>query len=328
MTVIDGIELDEIKCRMDDIKLSLNNNSPIEDKLNVITVISNPCHYSTRYRLLNDFVNRMKLEENVNLFIVELAYKDQNFEVTQNNNNNHLQLRTETPLWHKENLINLAVKNLLPKDYKAFAWIDADIEFESNTWVSETLKLLNGYKDVVQLFSHAVDMDKDESTMNIFTSFGYNYYKNKKFKNKGFDFWHPGFAWAMTRKAYEKIGKLYEFGILGAGDNIMAYSFINKCECFINSKYNRDYTDSMLEFQKNAQKLRLGYVPGVIRHFFHGKKKNRYYGERTKILVKYNYSPYKDIDYDKNGIIIPNHNFSQDFKNDIMDYFKERKEDE
>ena len=78
MTVIDGIELDEIKCRMDDIKLALNNNSPIEDKLNVITVISNPCHYSTRYRLLNDFVNRMKLEENVNLFIVELAYKDQN----------------------------------------------------------------------------------------------------------------------------------------------------------------------------------------------------------------------------------------------------------
>ena len=117
MTVIDGIELDEINIRMNDIKLALNNNYPIEDKLNVITVISNPCGYSTRYRLLNEFVNRMKLEENVNLFIVELAYKDQKFVVTQNNNKNHLQLRTEIPLWHKENLINVDGSNALFQIY-------------------------------------------------------------------------------------------------------------------------------------------------------------------------------------------------------------------
>jgi hypothetical protein len=84
----------------------------------------------------------------------------------------------------------------------------------------------------------------------------------------------------------------------------------------------------MLLFQEKAKNLRLGYVPGIIRHYFHGKKKNRYYHERTEILIKYQYSPYTDISYDINGIIIPKDNFSQEFKDDIMNYFKERKEDE
>ena len=61
------------------------------------------------------------------------------------------------------NLINLAVEKLLSKNYKAFAWIDADIEFDSYTWVIDTLKLLNGTFDIVQLFSHCVFMDKDGS---------------------------------------------------------------------------------------------------------------------------------------------------------------------
>jgi hypothetical protein len=84
----------------------------------------------------------------------------------------------------------------------------------------------------------------------------------------------------------------------------------------------------MLEFQNKAKTLRLGYVPGVIRHYYHGKKKNRFYHERTEILAKHQFSPHTDITYDSNDIIIPTDNFSQEFKDDIMNYFIERKEDE
>jgi len=328
MTVINGIEIDDINFKINELKQALNNNNPIEEKLNVIVVISNPCLYARRYQLFNKFLNRMNEEDNVKLYLVEMAYGEQKFIVTKPNNPYHLQIRTLTPLWHKENMVNLAVKHLLPKNYKAFAWIDADIEFESNTWVLDTLKILNGYKDVVQIFSHAVDMDKDETTLNIFSGFGYSYSKNKKYISKGLDYWHPGFAWAITRKAYEKIGRLYDLGILGSGDNIMAFSFINKIQHYMNSKYSSDYNNSMLEFQNNAKTLRLGYVPGIIRHYYHGKKKNRNYMERTEILAKYQYSPYKDTTYDDKGIIIPTLHFSNVFKEDIMNYFLERKEDE
>jgi hypothetical protein len=70
--------------------------------------------------------------------------------------------------------VNLGVRNLLPKNYKAFAWIDGDIEFESPTWALDTLRILNGSKDIVQLFSHAVDMDKRENTMMVFKIFEYD----------------------------------------------------------------------------------------------------------------------------------------------------------
>ena len=327
MTVINGVEIDCINYKLNHLKLAIANNDPIEDKLYVILVISNPCLYTRRYILLNEFVKRIKNEEeNVNLYIVEMIYPGQKFVITNKNDRNHLQLQTDIPIWHKENMINLGVK-LLPSNWKAFAWIDADIEFESNTWALDALKVLNGTYDVIQLFSHAIDMNYDKSTLNIFQSFGYNFIKQKKFTSKGLDYFHPGYAWAITRKAYEKIGGIYDKGILGSGDSIMALSFINKVDVMNNIYYHPDYNNSMLEFQNKAKTLRLGYVHGVIRHHFHGSKKNRKYTERWKILQKYQFSPNNDITYE-NGILIPTKNFSKEFIDDILTYFVERKEDD
>ncbi len=327
MTVINGIEIDCINYKINDIKYAIQNNDPIENKLHVIVVISNPCLYAIRYKLFNEFIKRLEEDEHVQVYVVEMIYKKQKYIVTQKNNKHHLQLHSDIPIWHKENMINLGVK-LLPKKYKAFAWIDADVEFENNTWALDTLKILNGSKDIVQLFSHCVDMDKDETTLNNFSSFGYNFSKNKKYCTKGLDYWHPGYAWAITRKAYEKIGGLYDKGVLGSGDNIMALSIINKINTFINYDYHNDYKQSMLDCQQKMKTLRLGYVPGVIRHYFHGTKKNRQYTERWQILMKYKFSPLLHIEYDSNGILIPTKHFSLEFQQDIMNYFLERKEDE
>jgi hypothetical protein len=328
MTIINGIEINDINYKINDIKFAIANNEPIEEKLNVIVVISNPCLYTKRYKLLKEFIKRIVEEETlVNLFIVELIYDNQKFVITDKLNKNHLQLKTKTPLWHKENMINLGVKYLLPKNYRAFAWIDADIEFENNSWALDTLKVLNGCKDVVQLFSHCIDLNNNNTNLNIFNGFGYSYNKKKEYKPKGIDYWHPGFAWAITRKAYEKMGGIYDKGILGSGDNIMALAFINKCEHMISKNYHIDYVNSILNFQSNANKLRLGYVPGVIRHHYHGTKENRRYTERWKILINHEYSPNKHICYLPNGLIIPTEEFSEEFKNEIMNYFIERKED-
>jgi hypothetical protein len=329
MTVINNIEIDDINFKINDIKYSIKNNDPIEEKLNVILVMSNPCLYAKRYILLKEFVKRMEEDEtNIELYIVELIYSNQKFIVTKKNNKNHLQIRTETPIWHKENMINLGVKKLLPSNWKAFAWIDADIEFESNTWASDTLKLLNGSKDVVQLFSHCIDMDKDESSLNHFSSFGYCYSKGKKYSTKGLNYWHSGYAWAITRKAYDKIGGIYDKGILGSGDTIMALSFINNVDKIKNDNYSDDYNNSMIVFQNKAKHLRLGYTPGVIRHYYHGKKQDRKYTDRWQILIKHKYSPDKHLKYNEEGILVPTDQFTEDFRIDILNYFQERKEDD
>jgi hypothetical protein len=328
MTIINVLEIDNINYKLNDIKMAIANNDLIEEKLNVIIVISNPCLYAKRYILLKEFVKRFEEEEpNVNLFIVEMIYSNQKFIVTSKNNKNHLQLKSSVPIWHKENMINLGVKYLLPKDYKAFAWIDADIEFDNNSWAKDTLKILNGCKDIVQIFSHCLDMDDEKNNLNIFNGFGYSFNKNKKYTTKGINYWHPGFAWAITRKAYEKLGGLYDKGVLGSGDSIMALSLINNSKSMNNDNYHDDYNNSMLDYQQKAISLRLGYTPGIIRHYYHGSKQNRQYTERWKILMKHKFSPTIHLTYDDKGILIPTEYFSEEFKEDIMNYFRERKED-
>jgi hypothetical protein len=270
----------------------------------------------------------MEDEENVILYIVELCYGNQKFYVADKNNNRHLQIRTDIPLWHKENMINIGVEKLLPKNWKAFAWIDADVEFENNSWAMDTLKILNGSKDIVQIYSHCVDMDENGSSMSIFNSFGYQLTKGYRYSNKGINFWHPGYAWAITRKAYDKIGRLYDLSILGSGDHNMSFGLINCALKSINNLVSENYKLSVLEFQKKANRLRFGYVPGVIRHYYHGTKKNRQYNERWQILVKHQYDPIEHVIYDIDGILIPTYKFPESLKTDIFAYFMARNEDD
>jgi hypothetical protein len=87
----------------------------------------------------------------------------------------------------------------------------------------------------------------------------------------------------------------------------------------------------MLAFQEKVQGhgLRLGHVPGTIRHFFHGSRKNRQYQDRKKLLVKYSFSPSSMLAEDNDtGLIVPTEACDPGLLQDIMNYFEERKEDD
>lgn len=331
MTIINNIEIDNIFVFPDKTKMAIINNDSIEDVLHVVCVISNPCLYATRYILAREFIKRMEFEPNILLYVCELLYEDQGqttFYVTDAKNPRHLQIKTKTPLWHKENMINVLIREKLPPSWKAVAWIDADVLFESAHWATDTLKVLNGQYDMVQIFSHCVDMDKKENTMQIFQSFGYKYANGREYSGGGLDFWHPGYAWACTRKAYDKMGGLYDLSILGSGDHNMAFSLLGKSTISVNNGVNMDYKDSVMKYERNVKHLRLGYVPGVIRHYFHGTKKNRKYSERWQILVKNRFSPCNHLIRDVNGILQPSTECPPELLGDILNYFKERNEDD
>lgn len=337
--LIDNLKIDDqdytINYISNNIKNSLKNNKKIEEKLNVIICCSNPCQYESRYKLAIDFIKRMNDEENVNLYIVELIYdikdKDQQkFYITENNNVKHLQIKSNSsPLWHKENLLNIGIKKLLPENWKSIAWIDADIEFDNVHWVDDTLKLLNTY-DIVQLFSHALDLNSNENTMSIFSGFGYQYTHKKEHCHGGNpnNQWHPGYGWAMNRNAYDKMSGLFEYGILGSGDYHMAMSWLGMAEKTFNNKLSEGYKKSILNYQDKCKNLLIGYVPGIIKHYFHGHKKKRFYTERWQILIKHNYDPYIHLSQNDIGLLIPSETCSQEFMKDIMNYFISREEDE
>ena len=70
MTIINGIEIDDVRYTENEIKKAILNNYPIEDTLHVVIVISNPCNFATRYILAKEFIRRMNDEENVTLYVV------------------------------------------------------------------------------------------------------------------------------------------------------------------------------------------------------------------------------------------------------------------
>lgn len=151
----------------------------------------------------------------------------------------------------------------------------------------------------------------------------------KENKSKtGMTYWHPGYAWACSRKAYETMGGLLDVGILGSGDYMMAMSYIHRGSSAVNNNISASYTNAVKGFQNRVKNLRLGYVPGVIRHYFHGSKINRKYRERNQILLEHKYQPDTMITKNSDGVIIPTDACPQQLLDDIMSYFVERLEDD
>jgi hypothetical protein len=68
MTIINGIEIDDIDYKVNDIKYAITNNNPIENKLHVIIVISNPCLYARRYILCKEFIPHIGITKDKYLF--------------------------------------------------------------------------------------------------------------------------------------------------------------------------------------------------------------------------------------------------------------------
>lgn len=301
----------------------LETTQPIESKLHVVMVTSNACLFRRRYQLAREFMQRMRRTPNIQLYIVELAYGTQPFALTDSKDPSHLQIRCDYPLWHKENMINLAVQKLLPQDWRAFAWIDADIRFENQSWALDTLKLLNGYKNVVQLFEYALQLGPKNNEINHFMSAGRNYVD----KNEP-QMWHPGYAWAMTRELYEQMGGLFEYAILGGADTLLCLGYGCSGKYTFSHRVCPEFTECIDDFISKVTDIRLGYVPGNIRHYYHGSFENRKYLERWNVLRDHGFNPYTHVCKNDDGVLVPTPECPRGLLADIMTYFEERNEDE
>ena len=296
--------------------------------LYVIAVISNPARYDRRYQLFNEFCNRMQLEPQVRLVTIELQHGMRDFAT-----NSKIRLRAKTEIWHKENMINIAIRKL-PPDWEYVAWIDTDISFKRPDWCRETLNQLQTHK-IVQLFSSANDMGPRNQTLITHPGFCYQYYNQQVLDvNKGYSYWHPGYAWACRREIYENLGGLIDFTILGSGDYHMAMAFIENVDrSFIRNgkevEYHGNYRILIKIFEERCKeflKKDIGYVEGTIDHHFHGDKKNRGYATRDQILIKNKYDPLRDIIMNADGLweLAP---FKATLRDQIRIYFRQRNED-
>lgn len=326
--------------------------------LHVVTMVSNPIRFRSRYNLYKNFEKQVK-DAGANLWTVEVAFGERPFAVTQADNPYDIQLRTDHELWHKENALNIGVQHLsrhVP-DWKYVAWIDADVSFARPDWVEETVHQLQHHR-IVQLFSQAVDLDPvhhpiqkfyhAEGNVDVFSWAYCNMHDMKSpstsLKNfidkkdgdscygRGNKFyWHPGFAWAMRRKTWDDLGGLIDYSILGAADHLMAACWTGHLD--LSPWFSEGYKRRLLEYKHRSDmyvRRDLGYVPGLLKHHWHGKKAQRGYKDRWKIFRDNKFDPDFDIKRDAYGLFSLQDRMedrSISLRDDIRRYFRCRNED-
>jgi len=292
--------------------------------LYVIAVVSNPARFERRYKLFMEFCERMKNEKQVKLISIELQQGSRPFAT-----DSLIRLRTNHELWFKENLINIAVRHL-SQDWEYMAWIDTDLEFQNKNWVRETIEQLQTYK-IVQLFSHCIDLGVKDETLQVHTGIFYAYCNGEKYvtPKKYGNYFHVGYAYAITKEAYDSIGGLLEFAILGSADNHMCLALLGIVDESLNKNLHPNYKLLCKIFQERCEKnikRNVGYVHGTILHHYHGNKADRKYQDRWNILVNNQFDPLVDIYKDSYGLWQLDDGKIK-LRDDIIRYFRERNED-
>jgi hypothetical protein len=286
----------------------------------------------------------MRATPNVALHVVELAYGDRPFEVTspfldQQTHSPHtdLQLRTDCEMFHKENLINIAVSRF-PSDWRYGGYSDGDFHFTRHDWALEAIHMLQ-HHEFVQLYSNYADLSSATATSDTGhrmyrsnSSFAWNYLHPQEFKAAklaqravwgvddpyyghalptvagefpfGFPPGSPGGAWAWRRSAFDVVQGMLDTCIMGSADWWMAFGLIGQTTMLRGDATVRSYNDDIRNWQKRAHALtrNIGCVDNFALHNYHGASSNRNYGTREAILIDHRFDPRYDLTRDWQGV--------------------------
>lgn len=314
----------------------------------IISCYFNPQNYQSRARNFEIFYEHLK-RSNVNYLIGECAFGVDDFELPADNR--IIGFRSKHPLWQKEILLNLLVKQL-PESCGYIFWLDADVLFTNPNWLVEAVENLQTNK-ICQPFSVAVRLEKDEiepsfdvktesrkldypaerlTERRLWRSFTYNYSENPLLANSPmFDVHgHTGFAWGARREVLETC-PLFDKAVAGTADHIIAHAAAaqipNQCvEKAFKTYKTRERIYEWSHRFSGATQNKLSYVPGELWHLWHGDLENRQYLSRTQELDEMEFD-FDDLETNDDGLYeIAEH--KRGIIDWIKDYFVSRDEDD
>jgi hypothetical protein len=275
-------------------------------------------------------------ESGVRLHVIDCAHAENLHTTALDVTIDQTRVRSNSTLWIKENLLNIALK-ALPASAQYVAILDCDIHFFLDNWTTVVIEALK-LNPVIQTWSACLDLGPDGLPMKtncmgekFHASFAYNYLKYKAVPQEIQKLSHPGYGWAFTRECLESINGLFEYCILGGADRNMANTFINQPHHSFNTKeFPKKFLKHSKDWVKQAQKTingKLGMADLTISHEFHGFKEKRRYIERKEILRKHSFNPKKDLIKNSYGVFEFVGNKPK-LENEISEYFSSREEDE
>ena len=270
----------------------------MKSELWAITTYFNPCGYKTRRQNYDRFLAGLAAQ-GVPCMTIECAFGEEPFELEPNER--IVQIRSESLMWQKERLLNLAAA-ALPPECKYVAWIDADVLFKNEYWPQMTAILLET-NAVVQLFSSCDRLDqRGNSVGDTAISFGAIAPEHPETVCCGrYDMHgHTGYAWAMRREIFDKVG-LYEHSVVGSSDHFMAHVIYNTYGFCIENALKSD-SAQIAHLREWGQRFyaevqgKFAVVPGKIVHLWHGDLKNRRYFLRMHDITDLGFDPFTDVE--------------------------------
>lgn len=302
--------------------------------LHVFAVRSNPLNWARPHAHWQRFAQGM-LAAGVSLTVIECAYGDEDHRCAMDGVR-HIPVRAKTRVWNKENLLNIGVHRTPEARY--IAWIDADVMFRREDWVMATLRALQHY-DIVQPWSDAYDLGPNGEHMAHHRSFCAQWFARQPVIPNAAQMWvhdggpyvypHSGYAWAMTRQAFDWVGGLFELGGMGSGDHHMALSLVGGAYASIPSGAGDNYRAAVKQWEARALhhiNRNIGSVDGTIEHLFHGRKGDRGYQSRWEMFVKHGFDPFNDLKHNSHGVLEWAGN-KPELRHDFDLYLQSRNED-
>jgi hypothetical protein len=300
-------------------------------QLHVFTARSNPLHWTSTHRNWLRFARSM-LDAGVTLTVIECAFGEEDHRCAIDGVR-HIPVRAKTRVWNKENLLNIGVHRT--PEAKYIAWIDADIIFRRPDWAVATLQALQHY-DVVQLWSDAYDLGPNDEHVAHHRSFCRQFFHRQPLTSAAsipdggnYIYPHSGYAWAMTRQAFDWVGGLFEFGGMGSGDHHMSLALIGESDSSMPSGVSDLYRREIKRWESRALRhinRNIGYVAGTVEHLFHGRKTDRGYQSRWDMFIKNNFDPLEDLKRNSHGVLELASN-KPELRHDFDLYLQSRNED-
>ena len=273
----------------------------------VITVVFNPARSRNRIKLYLNFRKQME-KFGIKLITLECAYENAPFTVTSPNYEPYnIQLKTTSPLFFKEHLLNKALSKL-PSDARYVCLIDFEIEFLNPTWMNDTIKALHMFK-AVQMFEDVVYLGANGETQKRAKGFANELATKKGLEKDAFD---PltqvaGYGWAYRAEALKELGGLYDQSIIGNSEKIMAYCLAERVDEYVPADLPRGFKDSAKNWQKKAAiefSSGIGYVPGTVNVHYSSTKRDKKVYENWDMLKKYAFDPKEDLSKDEQGLYV------------------------
>jgi hypothetical protein len=229
--------------------------------------------------------------------------------------------REKHTLWQKEAMLNIAIRQL-PPSVRYVAWVDHDIVNHDPNWLADSIAMIDDGAIAVQLFSRMLFLDRDRTVA------------SEKIGSVKHGTGCPGGSWIADRSYIDSIGGLWDRNIVGGGDVAFYCGVANKTQSWqaYIERHQGNYVQQFKEWVEQATKKRRGRVATSLNatasHLYHGRRENRQYVSREKIMNRHGFDPSKHVCLNSDGLLEWTDSASDSFRREVAEYFADRKEDD